>query len=319
MATDYISQFLPAVCAGIGLLAVGGVNLLLMRRSLRLRALVTAGALSLTLGLSAALHQPGVLLATARLLAFGLIPCLVLSFPRLVERTSGLASALHNASLRFGLLAIAGLAMVVVGVVLFERADDESSYQDTHRLEAAHDRGPLVPTTRARAVSDKGTQLVMHEPVSPHSYAELALEEERVLRNARLDDQVMRRGKADGWTNCHGWVFADGRFILCHDVVELILDENGYTETHDPEPGDVVVYGNRGSISHTGIVRYVTEGLPVMVESKWGSMGVFMHPVDKSPYGSQHTFYRSHRHGHLLAGLSDANTPKNAPHTIATE
>jgi hypothetical protein len=319
MATDHLSQFLPAVCAGFGLLAVGGVNLLLLRRSLRLRALATLVALGITLSAAAAIDQPGVMLATARLLAFALVPCLVLGFPRLVARTARLLAALHHASLRFGLLAIAGLSLVVISVLVFERADADIATLDTKQLEATRLRGPVVPSTRGKAVTDKGTLIVLHELVTPRSDSDLLTEEERLLHNARLDDQVIRRGKADGVSNCHGWVFAHGRFILGHDSVELILDENGYTETHEPEPGDVVVYGSRGAISHTGIVRYVTEGLPVIVESKWGALGVFIHPADRTPYGTQYSFYRSHRQGHLLAGLGDANTPKGPHRPLATE
>jgi hypothetical protein len=319
MATEHLTQLLPAVCAGFGLLATGGVNLLLVRRSLRLRALATLVVLGITLSAAAALNQDGVTLATARLLAFGLIPCLMLSIPRIVERTARLLATFQNASLRYGLLAIAGLSLVVVSVVICEREDDEFATLDAKHLEAARGSAPLVPTTRARAVTDKGTQLVLHEPALPRSDTDLREEEERVLRNARLDDQVIRRCKGDVWSNCHGWVFTEGRFIICHDTLELILDENGYTEAQDPEPGDVVVYGNRGAIAHTGIVRYVTEGLPVMVESKWGALGVFMHAVDKSPYGTQYSFFRSHRHGHLLTGLGDTNTPKGPARTVATE
>ena len=42
---------------------------------------------------------------------------------------------------------------------------------------------------------------------------------------------------------------------------------------------------------------------PVMVEGKWGAMGTFLHPADKSIYGAEYAFYRSARGGHLLAGI----------------
>src|SRR5207245_249118 len=98
-------------------------------------------------------------------------------------------------------------------------------------------------------------------------------------------------------SNCHGWVFTGGRFIVPGSQVDLVLKENGYQEVHEPHPGDVAVYRQGSAVLHTALVRYVTEGQPVLVEGKWGSLGVFLHPADKSPYGPDYTFYRSARHG----------------------
>jgi hypothetical protein len=49
----------------------------------------------------------------------------------------------------------------------------------------------------------------------------------------------------------------------------------------------------------------------VIVEGKWGTMGVFSHAVDKSCYGTDYKYYRSGRPGHILAGLS-GTSPANA-------
>ena len=126
--------------------------------------------------------------------------------------------------------------------------------------------------------------------------------EERFLQNSQLSYQVMRQGGADDHSNCHGWVFTGGRYLLSGDDVDLILKENKYLEQHEPRPGDLVVYRSSGVVLHTAIVQYVTEGQPVLVQGKWGNLGVYLHPVEKSPYGSEFTYYRSIRTGHLLAG-----------------
>ena len=168
--------------------------------------------------------------------------------------------------------------------------------------------GGLVttPCDRLNATTDRGTKLVLKVPVesSVKDVPELSSAEERILQKTHLDEYVIRRGAADDRSNCHGWVFTAGRFILLNEDVQLILEENGYREQPEPRPGDLVVYRQNGIIVHTAIVRYVTEGQPVLVESKWGELGVFLHAVHRSVYGLSYTFYRSERRGHLLAGLT---------------
>ena len=118
---------------------------------------------------------------------------------------------------------------------------------------------------------------------------------------------MIREGQADERSNCHGWVFAGGRYILSGDDVDLILTENQYSKQQHPQPGDLAVYRNNGAIAHTAVVVYVTQGQPVMVRGKWGNLGVFLHPADKSPYGTDYTFYRSQRSGHLLVNQTASN------------
>src|SRR5262249_33273989 len=109
-------------------------------------------------------------------------------------------------------------------------------------------------------------------------------------------------------SNCHGWVFAAGRYWVPGNAVEAILRDNGYAEVTAPRPGDLAVYrGSDGGVSHTAGVRDVSDGMPVLVEGKWGALGVFLHPADKSPYGTDVRFYRSPRHGHTLAGIEPTN------------
>ena len=113
----------------------------------------------------------------------------------------------------------------------------------------------------------------------------------------------------------HGWVFTGGRFWVSGTEVDRILTENLYQPVTTPRPGDIVVYRMGTSVAHTGIVRYVTESLPVLVEGKWGCTGVYLHPVDKSIYGTSFTYYRSPRTGHLLAGIESSEGPAS-PHII---
>ena len=68
-------------------------------------------------------------------------------------------------------------------------------------------------------------------------------------------------------------------------------------------PGDLVVYrtADTGLVAHAAVVRYATDGMPTLVEGKWGWMGVFLHPIDRSPYGTNYACYRSPRATHQLA------------------
>ena len=147
--------------------------------------------------------------------------------------------------------------------------------------------------------------------------------EERYLRSAQLREQVIRQSTADERTNCHGWVFTGGRFILSGVDVDLILKENDYTEQKMPQPGDLVIYRANEAVTHTAVVQYVAGGQPVLVRSKWGSLGVFIHPIDKSPYGTSFAYYRSPRAGHLLAAAPAAPAipapVSNATPSMATE
>jgi hypothetical protein len=66
------------------------------------------------------------------------------------------------------------------------------------------------------------------------------------------------------------------------------------------------VYRRDGVVLHTAVVRYVTPGMPVLVEGKWGATGVYLHDVDASAYGTGYTYYRAGRASHVLAGLESA-------------
>jgi hypothetical protein len=144
--------------------------------------------------------------------------------------------------------------------------------------------------------------------VTTHDSQHLSAVEGRYFRNLHLTEQVIREAQADERSNCHGWVFAGGRYILSGDDVDLILTENLYTKQASPQSGDLAIYRNNGTVAHTAVVMYVTQGQPVMVRGKWGNLGVFLHPADKSPYGNDYTFYRSPRNGHLLVNKTASNS-----------
>ena len=126
-----------------------------------------------------------------------------------------------------------------------------------------------------------------------------------------FEHQVVRVAPPTALYNCHGWVFAAGQYLIADKEVEAILRDNDYQAVRTPLPGDLIIYRDaRNFVGHSGIVRVAEPDGLLLVESKWGMMGRFLHPAAAQPFATSWTFYRSARSGHLLLGLDD-KTPAN--------
>ncbi len=94
----------------------------------------------------------------------------------------------------------------------------------------------------------------------------------------------IQRASEDVGSNCHGWVFAGGQYLITGSGVKMILEDNGYRLVAAPQPGDVVVYRDeQNEIVHTGLVRTAFDDGRVLVESKWGLGGRYLHPTFDDP------------------------------------
>jgi hypothetical protein len=308
MPTDHFAEFFPTVCAGLGLVLVGGVNLLLSGQRLFIRIVATLAAIGVAVAAPILLEQPDAMVGTAWRLAVGLLPCLLFASGRLVGWLSAFVALLRRPAVRYALVAVVGIGVVLVAAARFDRADKAAQDAEMADLDTLM-RSSTVETTRATATTDAGHRVSLKDPVGVREGIDWTRAEDRALKNNRLEGQVIRRGGASDQSNCHGWVFADGKFNVSNDDVEIILKENGYQQISEPHLGDLAVYRSGGTILHTAIVRYVTTGQPVLVEGKWGNLGVFLHAVDKSVYGTDYAFYRSQRNGHVLVGLGSSATP----------
>jgi hypothetical protein len=164
-----------------------------------------------------------------------------------------------------------------------------------------------VPVRRVgTARTDAGRPVPLGGPDRPRGADAVGGSELRVLRGLGFIDRVARRAPASDESNCHGWVFAGGRFWVLPRYVEAILQGNGYRPVADPRPGDLAVYrGPDGTVWHSAVVRAARAGA-VRVESKWAWMGVYEHDAADTPFGTAVEFYRSPRAGHELAGLPTA-------------
>jgi len=79
--------------------------------------------------------------------------------------------------------------------------------------------------------------------------------------------------------------------------VRLILADDKWQEIEigDLLPGDIVIYfSEEGDANHSGLVVQCTEGRPIIVCSKWGNGGEFLHRIDDCHrlYGPIKKFYR---------------------------
>jgi hypothetical protein len=168
--------------------------------------------------------------------------------------------------------------------------------------------------------TDQGHTVELWTPTSDSIEDLQSFSEQEYLRRMRLEASLIQTGPADGVYNCHGWVFTGGRFWIRGQSVERILEDNGYQLTLKPMIGDLCIYRDRqGEVSHSAVVRGLGEKGVILLESKWGKLGRFIHMAHENHAYTGHvpSFYRSARSGHLLRGLPLSEQP--VTHEDATE
>jgi hypothetical protein len=88
--------------------------------------------------------------------------------------------------------------------------------------------------------------------------------------------------------------------------VDDILKDNGYAIVDSPATGDLIIYRNpAGQPVHTGFVKAAGQNGFVLIESKWGPLGTFLHMPEDQVYSMTYAFYRSARDTHRLTILED--------------
>lgn len=171
--------------------------------------------------------------------------------------------------------------------------------------------GTLVVAEEYVGVTDQGTQVKMFIRETTEEAFQRFINQTRQTIQP-VAERAMLRAAPSVQTNCCGWVFSGGRYIVRCEDVQAILDENGYQKVDKPQLGDVVVYRNsEGLIMHVGIVNGSMAGDLVLVESKWGADGTYVHLADEQPYSRDITYWHSERHGHVLrlVPAQSANVP----------
>ena len=143
-------------------------------------------------------------------------------------------------------------------------------------------------------VTDKGRRLPVFQWIASESSFEFC--------DTGFDEKNENWFWYDPWatdnhqSNCHGWVFVEGSFLIFGSQVEQILAENDYAEVNHPAAGDVIIYrDSRGKVIHSGLVREAGTGSPVLIESKWGLGPIFQHFPQEQPYSDFYKYYRTQR------------------------
>jgi hypothetical protein len=315
MPLDSFDRMVLIFSSGVGVACLGFVNALLRRPSAIVRValsllvvgVATAAAWGVT-GLDQVAWLTGSILG-------GLLAVQSLAGSnRLAKAASSAVAVCRLPAIRWGVVGVFGFA-AAVGSVVYEEArfvqNVDAEMAELEWLTAP----PACGTPSVQAVTDAGREISIREAIAPRSEHEIAVIEDAIFSRISLRDAVIRRAPGSDAANCHGWVFTGARFWIPGTEVDRIIAENGYQVVSDPHAGDLVVYrSSAGGVLHSAVVRYVTESMPVLVEGKWGASGVYLHPVEKSLYGTNFQYYRSSRTGHLLAGLqpSDSNGPAYA-------
>jgi len=162
-----------------------------------------------------------------------------------------------------------------------------------------------VPVRRTEALTDMGRPVALFHFKVHSTDAEV----ERFMQSAEKDHlQMIRLAESNPAANCHGWVFTGGRFGVRDGDIASLLSDNGYVAVDEPREGDLAIYTDGLKITHSGLVRLANRAAPILIESKWGPFGVYLHAVDKQPFAGTCKFYRSPRVGHLLVVRALADT-----------
>lgn len=205
-----------------------------------------------------------------------------------------------------------GVALLSAGLlVVFQREQEVERHSPVISENEYAQLGALPPNLRelqgVDVVTDRGRHIpMMGMPEDEDSAAPLSAERELAwVRDMVPALRLLRTGPPDRRCNCHGWTFTGGRYLIHGADVPTILADNDYQPVSVPQPGDLIVYrdseGTR--VLHTGIVRTAGPDAPLLIESKWGLLGRYVHAPESQPYGPHFTYYRSARPGHLLQGL----------------
>ncbi|MCS6975841.1 MAG: hypothetical protein NZM31_02370 [Gemmatales bacterium] len=159
-------------------------------------------------------------------------------------------------------------------------------------------------TAAGEVQTDRGTPISLYSCDEPMDW--LAGEAANV--EAEFLNKVIRVEPANSRYNCHGWTFTGGRYHIRGSDAWRILQENGYYEVSDPQPGDVIAYWTHDqTLTHTGIVKFTDGQGLVVIESKWDLMGRYLHAPEVQPYSDRYTYLRTDRGSNLVHGLDKSS------------
>jgi hypothetical protein len=274
-----------------------GLCILLPSRSLRSVALVqlwstsslalcAIAAVDLLVGLSGSLSGAGLWLCRGVILSAA-IALAALVLPRRMDDFMRKGAWLRTVVIPafIGLTATGWASHRVVNLNSSERQSFEDTLVEAAEINLSTDRGSRVPAYRSRLSSDdiRQRRALRMEPVPA------------------VSEQAWEQTAPDPQSDCHGWVFAGGQYVIRSESIEQILEDNGYERVDQPRGGDLIVYrDHENDIVHTGTVKATGESGFVLIESKWGFGSCYLHEPEQQRFSKRYDYYRSPRLGHDL-------------------
>jgi hypothetical protein len=281
--------------AGMALLLASVVDFLLAKRS-RFTRFWADGLCCLSSGaLPAAFASPSLALGSVGLSLGGLLVLFGITSGAISTTAAWAMKWVRRPVGQGSVLATLGLGLMVVSLVAFSWEEERTLDQDMLFLEEVTSTPPVHNVDGQDATTDRGRPIALAAVDGPREKAVLVARERKLLETLGYSERFIRTGPANDACNCHGWVFTGGRYWLSPDDVSRILEDNGYAEVSNPRVGDLVIYRKSGTIIHSALVRAAESNSNVLVESKWGWMGSFLHRVSDTCYGHDFTFYRTSR------------------------
>src|SRR5260370_3038105 len=213
----------------------------------------------------------------------------------------------------------AALLLAGAPVIAFALGHHINSLTEAPDLQLSQEQEQPLSTTRPtnrQMVTDRGRLVPLYEAISTFddpANGELKRHEERLPRNSA--GHLPGTGDPDVATNCHGWIFLGSGFCLLGEDIPKILEDNGYEKVSRPRPGDLVIYHDaQAKVLHSGLVRFVDDRM-ALVESKWGTLGRYLHAPENQPYSQEWTYYPTLRLNHLL--YADRQSPPFSVKSLA--
>jgi hypothetical protein len=216
-----------------------------------------------------------------------------------------ISRALVSRSGLAGAFVLLGPLLACAWVIEFDRSTQSEEFVPHEMPPKVDEPPPVLTNNTAHTDRDRIIPLYTRGPADENN---LLRSEKYHANNYSL--ALIRTAAIEQDYNCHGWIFTGGRYWVRGEFVDSILNDNGYQRVDQPRQGDLVVYrAAEGNVLHSGLVRVADDSL-ILIESKWGTIGRYVHPPSEQPYSNCWTYYRSSRQGHLLnIGESSPTVP----------
>jgi hypothetical protein len=307
------------VCSSAGgLILLAAAKVLFAARSAVVR-LVSTVACVLAPGVALlTLDQPKSVPVASGVVALVAIAWAVLGCRNVSAGLAMIGRGLRRPAVPSAVLAVGSAVLMIAALGRFEAVFEDELDSDMAYMHEVTWKPRLHELPEIYAATDAGRPVTVWEPAEPRPQSEVATAERRVLTGMGFDERLIRVGPPAEGCNCHGWPFTGGRYWVGPDDVEHILEDNHYVAVSQPQVGDLAIYRDHIRITHTAVVKTAAAGGPILVESKWGWMGAFLHSPEGSCYGRGYTFYHAPREGHLLLGLGGHPRESSGPSVEST-